>query len=138
MMCADYPQYYYYGPNYIRYDLDEAGEDKYKEYGLNKNEEHFSLFRDQYNKLGPFVINQYLFHYRIRSLKVKRRYYIRDIDDQCRVDIAEYDDYEETRLALDKCKVLINKTLDHGKNLYDDDFIVQLKEIMKTCGQDIG
>ena len=137
MMCADFPQYYYYGPDYIRYDLDGENEARYDKYGINKKEEHFSLFRDQYNKLGLFVINLYLYHFCIRSWKVKRRYYIKDIDDQCRVDIAEHDDYQETRFALNKCKILLDQALDQGRNIYDRDLVAQLKEVMKTSGQGI-
>jgi len=137
MMCADFSQYYYYGPDYIRYDLDGTNEAQYDKYGLNKKEEHFSLFRDRYNKYGPFVINHYLYNYCIRNWKVKKRYYIKDIDSQCRVDIAEYDDYKETRFALNQCKILIDKALGHEEDIFDGDFIVQLKKIMKTCGQDL-
>ena len=140
VQCAGFPQYYYYGPDYIRYDLDVTDEAQYAARGVNKKEEHALLSRDKRKKFGPFKINQYLYHACIRNWKVKRRYYVKDIDDKCRVAIAEREDYKDTRIALWRCKSLIEKTLLQGKGdlLDNDDFIEQLKGIMESCGQSIN
>ena len=137
MVCAGFKQYYYYGPDYIRCDLDVINEAQYVTHGLDKNEERFSLFHDQHHKLGTFVTNHYLFNCCIRSWKVKRRYYIKDIDDKCRVDIAECEDYEATRIALSQCRTLMDDALERRQGLSDVELIMQLKDIMKKCGQSL-
>jgi hypothetical protein len=88
---------------------------------------------------GQFPLNQYLYDKCIRNWKVKRRYYVKDIDDKCRVAIAERKEHKDIRIALSRCKILIDKALMQGKDhvLHDDDFIAQLKGIMGSCGQSI-
>ena len=140
MQCAGFPQYYYYAPDYIRYDLDATDEAQYTARGVNKRKERTLLFYDKRKNLGPFKINQYLYHTCVRSWKVKRRYYIKDIDEKYRVAIAEREDYKDTRIALWRCKKLIEKVLlqKEGELLDNDDFIEKLKGIMANCGQSIN
>jgi len=140
MQCAGFPQYYYYGPDYIRYDLDTTGEAQYAARGVNKREEHALLSYDRRKKLGPIKLNQYLYHACIRNWKVKRRYYVKDIDDKCRVTIVEREEYKDTRIALWRCKRLIEKALIQGQGdlLDNNSFIEQLKLVMDCCGQSIN
>ena len=140
MQCAGFPQYYYFGPDYIRYDLDTSNEANYAAHGLNKKEEYTYLLRDKYKKFGPFKINQYLYHGCIRSWKVKRRYYIKDIDDKFNTIVEECEDYNLTRIALWRCKKLIEKAIVQGRGelLDSNDFMEQCKDIMKNCGQSIN
>ncbi|MDR2125085.1 MAG: glycosyltransferase [Desulfovibrio sp.] len=140
MQCADFPQYYYYGPDYICYDLDRTDEAQYMARGVNKKKEHTLLFGTNRRPFGTFSINQYLYHMCIRSWNVKRRYYIKDIDSKCRVDIAECEDYAATRIALMRCGRLLEKSLAQKKGYVLDDrtFIEQLKKIMESCGQSLN
>jgi GT2 family glycosyltransferase len=140
MQCAGFPQYYYYGPDYIRYDLDARDEARYAARGVDKRAARVLLLHDKRKRLGPFKINQYLYHACIRNWKVKRRYYIKDIDDKCRVSIAEREEYKDTRIALWRCKNLIEKALIQGEGEVLDsvDFIEQLKGILESSGSSIN
>jgi glycosyltransferase involved in cell wall biosynthesis len=137
MKCVNYPQYYYYACDYIRYDLDEAAnEAKYTEHGLDKKREYNKVFIDIDRKYGYFRINSFMFYFCIRSPKVKRRYYIKDIDDRHRVQLGECEDFKATKKSLHECRRILLTCAEKGR-LYDVDMHWKLKAILNDCGQDM-
>ncbi|MDR1856059.1 MAG: glycosyltransferase [Desulfovibrio sp.] len=148
MQFADFPQYYYLRDGYLDSELDGTGEAEYEGHGLHKTFQHKRLFVELDGKPGYFVINHYLFSSGIRSPHVRRRYEIRDIDGEGRVDLAERGDYRETRKALRECRRLILKHLESapdavgGKSYVlphdaEDVLYGTLRNVMRDCGQDI-
>ncbi|MDR2056380.1 MAG: glycosyltransferase [Desulfovibrio sp.] len=138
MQCVDFPQYYYYGPEYIRYDLDTVNEAKYIEHGLDKKKEHKKALIDTDGKYGKFGVNSFMLSCCIRSPRVNRRYYIKDIDEKNRVSLGEHESFKLTQKSLYECRrILLQCSQKNSFKLYDLDMHMKLKSILRDCGQDM-
>ena len=137
MQCLNFKQYYYLGEQYIRYDLDDVDEAKYIEHGLCKSAE-FAKAMECGGFYGLFRINNFLFNLCVRSPRVPRKFYIKDIDKNHYVVLGENKEFKCVEMALNECMRLLKKFCQKGKaNLYDEDLLYKLKVVLKSCGQDM-
>ena len=137
MQCLNFKQYYYLGEQYIRYDLDDVDEAKYTEHGLCKSAE-FAKVMERGGFYGLFRINNFLFNLCVRSPRVPRKFYIKDIDKNHYVVLGENKEFKCVEMALNECMRLLKKFCQKGKaNLYDEDLLYKLKVVLKSCGQDM-
>ena len=137
MQCLNFKQYYYLGEQYIRYDLDDVDEAKYIEHGLCKSAE-FAKAMERGGFYGLFRINNFLFNLCVRSPRVPRKFYIKDIDKNHYVVLGENKEFKCVEMALNECMRLLKKFCQKGKaNLYDEDLLYKLKVVLKSCGQDM-
>ena len=137
MQCLNFKQYYYLGEQYIRYDLDDVDEAKYIEHGLCKSAE-FAKVMERGGFYGLFRINNFLFNLCVRSPRVPRKFYIKDIDKNHYVVLGENKEFKCVERALYECMRLLKKFCQKVKaNLYDEDLLYKLKVVLKSCGQDM-
>ena len=137
MQCLNFKQYYYLGEQYIRYDLDDVDEAKYTEHGLCKSAE-FAKAMEHGGFYGLFRINNFLFNLCVRSPRVPRKFYIKDIDKNHYVVLGENKEFKCVEMALNECMRLLKKFCQKVKaNLYDEDLLYKLKVVLKSCGQDM-
>ncbi|MDR2819566.1 MAG: glycosyltransferase [Desulfovibrio sp.] len=137
MKCAGFPQYLYLATNLtahmgVKESFEDAGLSQ-----AHKKVEHRKLFVDSEGDPGLFKINHYLFDMCIRAWKTPLRYEITDIGADCLVRLKERAAYREFRAALERCRILINtRRRKKGANaICDGDFIEDLKNIMRACGE---
>lgn len=137
MNCAAFPQYYYLSQGLIR-DLGVEEKPEDRDYVLDRQGEHQSLFVDKKGGTGLFRLNSYLYHHCIRNWKVPLRYTVVDVDSDCKVRLAERKEYAPVREALERCKALVDKA-NASKDqdaIFRGQFIENLKDIMRECGQE--
>lgn len=139
MNCAGFPQYYY-RPDGLLHDMGPEEKPEDVDYVLDRRSEHRALFVDDKGGTGLFRLNNYLYNYCIRNWKVPLRYAVADVDDACRVNLREREEYAPVRQALELCKALVDKAVatDDPDAIFRPEFIEHLKSIMRECGQDAG
>jgi hypothetical protein len=138
MKCAGFPQYYYSAPDYF---LDLGNTDThtiYVPYGVDKRQERQHLFITREGCLGLFVVNNHLYNLRIRSWKPLRRYRVVDMDEKCRVRLAEREEYGAFKPVLDLCaqKITLRIRAFPHSNIFTPDFIAELRSLLAGVGQD--
>lgn len=137
MQCVNFKQYYYIKDGYIRYDLDECDEAKYEEHGLHKNIE-FNKVMEKDSFYGRFRINNFLYNLCIRSPRIQRRYYVKDISNKHKIVLGEHKEFYEVEKSMHECTRLLKKYCRNGGDaMYDGELHFKLKSILKGCGQDI-
>ena len=136
MNSAGFPQYYYLAQGLIRdMGLEEKPEDR--DYALDRQGEHQALFVDEKGGTGLFKLNNYLYKYGIRNLKVPLRYAVADVDGNGKVRLRENKDYPPVRQALDVCRREMNRARasKDPDQIFRGEFIERLRTVMRECGQ---
>lgn len=139
--CAGFPQYTYNCDGLLRHmgKWPDSILEQYRAHGLNRENEHRRLFQNQDGTMGMFPVNHYLFNACIRNWRVPLRYEIADIADDGNVHLRERKEYRLVKEALLLCKQKMDRVcMETGNydNIWNPGFIEELKEVMKSCGQE--